>query len=51
MQLERTPEWSELSINHLEGRTSGFFCYDDEGGDVFYTGGWSNKLRHKEWFD
>jgi len=26
MRLERSPEWGELSVNHLEGRTVGFFC-------------------------
>lgn len=30
MQLERSPEWKELALNHLEGRTAGFFCYGDD---------------------
>jgi hypothetical protein len=32
MRLEKTAEWEELSVNHLEGRSAGFFCYGDEGG-------------------
>ena len=51
MALEKTPEWAELSVNHLEGRTAGFFCYGDEGGDEFGDDGRPKKLRHKEWFD
>lgn len=30
-KLQHAPEWEELSLNHLEGRTAGFFCYG--GGD------------------
>lgn len=33
MALEHTERWKELSINYLEGRTAGFFCYGDQGGD------------------
>ena len=33
IQLEHSPEWEALSRNHLEGRTAGFFCYGDGGGD------------------
>jgi len=51
MALERSPDWSELSVNHLEGRTAGFFCYGDEGGDELDEDGRPRKLRHKEWFD
>lgn len=33
MRLERSPEWKELSRNHLEGRTAGFFCYGDDAAE------------------
>ena len=53
MRLEHSPEWEELSTNHLEGRTAGFFCYGDGGGDELDESGWPKLLRseHKEWFD
>jgi len=51
MALEHTEKWKELSINHLEGRTAGFFCYGDDGGDEFDETGTPNILRHKEYFE
>jgi hypothetical protein len=51
MQLEHSPEWPELSVNHLEGRTAGFFLYGDGGGDELDESGRPKKLRHKEWFN
>lgn len=52
MALERTARWrDELSVNHLEGRTAGFFCYGDEGGDEMTPDGYPVKLRHRRWFD
>jgi len=30
MQLEHSAEFEELSVNHLEGRSAGFFCYGDD---------------------
>lgn len=51
MALEHSPDWPGLSVNHLEGRTAGFFCYGDEGGDEMDETGRPKKLRHKEWFD
>lgn len=51
MKLEHAPEWEELSLNHLEGRTAGFFCYSDAGGNEMDEGGRPKKLRHKAWFD
>ena len=51
MKLEHAPEWKELSVNHLEGRTAAFFCYGDEGADEMDETGRPAKLRHKEWFD
>ncbi|OGB21220.1 MAG: hypothetical protein A3I66_02525 [Burkholderiales bacterium RIFCSPLOWO2_02_FULL_57_36] len=30
MKLEHAPEWKEISLNHLEGRSAGFFCYGDD---------------------
>lgn len=51
MKLEVSPEWKELSINHLEGRTAGFFCYGDGGADEMDDAGRPKLLRHKEYFD
>jgi hypothetical protein len=51
MELEHSPEWPELSVNHLEGRTAGFFLYGDGGGDELDESGRPKKLRHKEWFN
>ena len=51
MKLEHSPEWEELSINHLEGRTAGFFCYGDGGGDELDGNGRPKKLHHSEYFN
>jgi hypothetical protein len=51
MKLEHSPQWEELSINHLEGRSAGFFCYGDGGGDELDETGRPDILRHKEYFD
>ena len=51
MALERTPEWKDLSINHLEGRTAAFFCYGDEGADEIGDDERPRKLRHPRYFD
>jgi hypothetical protein len=51
MKLEHSPEWEELSVNHLEGRTAGFFCYGDGGGDELDPAGRPKLLRHPEYFD
>ncbi|HYG64281.1 MAG TPA: NAD(P)H-dependent oxidoreductase [Thermoanaerobaculia bacterium] len=51
VRLEHSPEWDELSVNHLEGRTAGFFCYGDGGGDELDAAGRPKALRHPEWFD
>lgn len=50
-KLEHSPEWKELSVNHLEGRTAGFFIYGDEGGDEIDSDGRPKILRHKEYFN
>jgi hypothetical protein len=50
MQLEHQPEWQELSVNHLEGRTAAFFCYGDEGGDELDASGRPKVLRHPHYF-
>lgn len=49
--LENSALWKNISINHLEGRTAGFFCYGDEGGDEINSSGRPNVLQHKNWFD
>lgn len=51
MRLEHSPEWSELSVNHLEGRTAAFFCYNDQGANEIDDDGRPRKLRHKGWFN
>lgn len=53
MKLEHTPEWNGLSLNHLEGRTAGFFCYGDGGGDELDSEGRPKLLKHahKHYFD
>lgn len=51
MKLEKSPEWETLSLNHLEGRTAGFFCYGDGGGDELDDTGRPRILRHKEYFN
>lgn len=49
--LERSPEWRELTRNHLEGRTAGFFCYCDGGASDLGEDGRPKTLKHKEWFN
>lgn len=51
MKLEKSALWKELSRNHLEGRTAGFFCYGDGGGDELDSSGRPKLLRHREYFD
>lgn len=51
MALELSPQWEELSRNHLEGRTAGFFCYGDGGAAELDANGRPKALRHAEWFD
>jgi multimeric flavodoxin WrbA len=51
MALERSPEWAELSRNHLEGRSAAFFCYGDGGGDELDSTGRPKILEHKHYFD
>ena len=51
MKLEKSPEWKDLSMNHLEGRTAAVFCYGDGGGDELDSSGKPKLLRHPEYFD
>ena len=51
MKLEHSEEWKDLSVNHLEGRTSAFFCYGDAGGDEIDADGRPKVLKHKDYFD
>ncbi len=51
MALEHTEQWKEMSLNHLEGRTSAFFSYGDEGGDEMGETGRPKILEHKHYFD
>ena len=51
MLLEHTQLWKTLSVNHLEGRTAGFFCYGDGGGDEMDKNNIPKILKHKNYFD
>jgi hypothetical protein len=51
MALEHSPQWPELSQNHLEGRTAAFFCYGDGGADETRADGRPKKLLHPSYFD
>jgi len=51
MRLEHSDLWKDLSLNHLEGRTAGFFCYGDGGSDELDETGRPEILRHKNYFD
>ena len=50
IELEASAEWEQLSQNHLEGRSAGFFCYGDGGGDELDPSGRPKILRHRKWF-
>src|SRR5947207_7848514 len=49
MQLEHSPQWEELTVNHLEGRTAAFFSYGDGGGDELDETDRPKILRHPEY--
>lgn len=49
--LEKSEQWSDLSQNHLEGRTAAFFCYGDGGANETDAEGRPKKLRHPHYFD
>jgi hypothetical protein len=51
IELEHSPQWKELSRNHLEGRTAAFFSYGDGGADELDESGRPEMLEHDEWFD
>lgn len=51
MALETSPEWATLTRNHLEGRTAGFFCYGDAGGNELDAAGRPKILRYPQYFD
>jgi len=50
-RLEHSKKWQALSVNHLEGRTAGFYCYGDGGGDEMDAQNRPKLLRHKNWFN
>ena len=50
-ELEHSPQWADLSLNHLEGRTAAFFCYGDGGADESDSAGRPRQLRHPEYFN
>ncbi|MGQ0811885.1 MAG: NAD(P)H-dependent oxidoreductase [Nitrospiraceae bacterium] len=49
--LEHSQLWTELSRNHLEGRSAGFLCYGDGGGDELDASGRPKLLRQPAYFD
>ncbi len=49
--LERSPQWRELSRNHLEGRTAAFFCYGNQGANEIGPDLRPRILDRKAWFD
>jgi hypothetical protein len=49
--LEHSEQWKEISLNHLEGRTAGFFCYGDAGADELDPTGRPIILQHQHYFD
>src|ERR1041385_548892 len=53
MKLEHSSKWEAWSQNHLEGRTAGFFCYGDGGGDELDNEGRPKllHLQHKHYFN
>jgi hypothetical protein len=51
MALEHKPEWKEIALNHLEGRTAAFFNYGDDATDERDADGRPIYLRHKGYFD
>lgn len=51
MALEHCPEWEKLSVNHLGGRSAGFFCYGDGGGDEIDSDGIPKIVENKDYFD
>lgn len=50
-KLENSPAWKKLSLNHLEGRTAGFFIYGDGGGTEVDDNGYPRILKRKEYFN
>ncbi|MGE4107336.1 MAG: NAD(P)H-dependent oxidoreductase [Bacteriovoracia bacterium] len=51
MKLEHASEWKKISLNHLEGRTAGFFTYGDDADEEKDETGRPIYLRHPEYFD
>lgn len=53
MKLEHAPQWKELALNHLEGRTAGFFCYGDDAAEERNPDGRPRYIRpeHAHYFD
>ncbi len=49
--LEQTPQWEELSLNHLGGRSAAFFSYGDDGADELDASRRPKMLAHPDWFD
>ncbi|MGE5615697.1 MAG: NAD(P)H-dependent oxidoreductase [Bacillota bacterium] len=51
MALEHKPEWKEIALNHLEGRTCAFFTYGDHAWDERDADGRPVYLSHPDYFD
>lgn len=51
MELEHSPEWFLLSLNHLEGRTAAFFCHGDGGANETDATGRPKMLSHPTYYN
>lgn len=51
MKLEHSPEFEELGLNHLEGRTAAFFCYGEDAADERDESYRPKYLKHPWYFD
>jgi hypothetical protein len=51
--LEKSPQWRELSRNHLEGRSAAFFCYGNLGANELDDDHRPRLIapEHRRWFD
>lgn len=53
MKLEHEAQWKTLALNHLEGRTAGFFCYGDDATEERNADGRPRYIapEHAHYFD
>lgn len=51
MKLEHDPQWKDIALNHLEGRTAAFFSHGDDAAEERDETGRPVYLRHPDYFD